>query len=102
MQNFNSLATTAQWLTTWSNVSSFPESGQFVGVRGVGIGDTDIECSVRFAHDYAADYAWTFSGMTHLARGFSSTNDQNVIRRENLVSVAVTAEGLLEGIATNG
>ena len=79
----------------------FAENGGFLAVRGSGDGDSNIELkfnSISTNQEISVD----FSKLTHVAQGFTTTGDQDGYPPGSLVSVGVSAAGVLEGIATNG
>ncbi len=80
----------------------FSEDGQLINVEGAGSSETR-----NFELDFDSiskpqKVAISFDSLSHLATGFASSFEQNGFPPGNLVSVSVTPEGALEGIATNG
>ncbi len=79
----------------------FGEDGKFLAVQGTNDGDPNIELNFdSLSLDQNIDI--DFSGLTHLATGFSSSIEQDGFPPGSLVAVNVTQSGLLEGIASNG
>jgi flagellar hook protein FlgE len=80
---------------------TFNEDGSYSIAGTTGAGDTDIEInfdSLTLPQTIAID----FSQMTHLATGFSLTQEQDGFPPGNLVAVEVSADGMVSGLATNG
>ncbi len=79
----------------------FSEDGQFQTVQGAGAGEAAIELKFDSLSE-PQTINLSLDGLTHLATDFSSTFEQNGFPPGNLVSVAVTQEGAIQGVATNG
>jgi flagellar hook protein FlgE len=83
------------------NRIEFAETGGFLAVRGAGDGDSNIELkfnSISTNQEISID----FGKLTHLAKGFTVSSDQDGYPPGSLVNVAISASGVLEGMATNG
>ncbi|MFN3191417.1 MAG: flagellar hook protein FlgE [Aureliella sp.] len=80
---------------------TFNEDGSYAIAGSTGLGDADIEInfdSLTVPQTIAMD----FDQMTHLASGFSLTQEQDGFPPGNLVAVEVSADGMLSGLASNG
>lgn len=79
----------------------FNEDGTFQTVNGTGIGDASIEVtidSLQANQQIQVD----LSRLTHLATNYSATFDQDGFPPGNIVSMNISADGTLQGVATNG
>lgn len=79
----------------------FNEDGSFQTVNGTGTGDPAIEItidSLAASQTIQVD----LSRLTHLATNYSATFDQDGFPPGNIVSMNVSSDGTLEGVATNG
>ena len=106
-QDFNSwdatftLADGSGELTSGSTFRiEFSEDGRFQTVQG-GVGDSSIEIQFDSINE-TQTVDLSFNQLSHLATGFTSSFEQNGFPPGNLVTVSVSQDGLLEGIATNG
>jgi flagellar hook protein FlgE len=80
---------------------TFNEDGTFALAGTDGVGDADIE--VQFASMAAPmTIALNFDQLKHVAADFSLTQSQDGFPPGTLASLAVTSEGQLTGLATNG
>ncbi|MFK7737105.1 MAG: flagellar hook protein FlgE [Pirellulaceae bacterium] len=85
---------------TVTNIT-FNEDGSYSIAGTTGVGDADIEINFD-ALTLPQTIALDFSQMTHLATGFSLTQEQDGFPPGNLVAVEVSADGMVSGLATNG
>lgn len=77
----------------------FSDDGRFQTVKGTG----DAKLKIKFdSIGQEQNIDFSFAGMSHLATDYSSSFSQNGFPPGSLVTVSVTATGVLEGIATNG
>lgn len=80
---------------------TFHENGTFAVAGQNGVGDSNIEIEFSGAST-PTTIALNFDQLRHLASEFSLTQSQDGFPPGTLVSMAVTAEGELNGLATNG
>jgi flagellar hook protein FlgE len=79
----------------------FNEDGTFQTVNGVGDGDANIQLSItNIGEEQTIDIS--LASLTHMATNFSTTAVQDGYPPGNIVSVAVSSDGILQGRATNG
>lgn len=79
----------------------FNEDGTFQTVDGVGDGDANIQLQITdIGQEQVIDIS--LANLTHMATTFSTTAVQDGYPPGNIVSVSVSADGILEGGATNG
>lgn len=79
----------------------FQENGQYLGTFGTGDDNNSIEIHFE-GMNTSQTMEMNFDNVTHLASGFLSSISQDGFPPGNLATVGVTADGVLEGIATNG
>ena len=80
---------------------TFNEDGTFQVVGGTDLGDANFELNIEGLTG-GQTILVSLENLTHQATNFSATYDQDGFPPGNIVSVGVTADGVLEGIATNG
>ncbi|MFT5300104.1 MAG: flagellar hook protein FlgE [Mariniblastus sp.] len=80
---------------------SFNEDGSFQVVSGINEGDANIELEIASLTGSQIINV-SLENLTHLATNFSATYDQDGYPPGNIVSVGVTSDGIMEGVATNG
>ncbi len=79
----------------------FTENGEFLAVRGLANGDTDI--TIQFdslSTNQTIDIS--FAGLAHRATSYSIAYEPDGYSPGNIVSINASADGTLEGVATNG
>lgn len=79
----------------------FNEDGSFQTVNGLDDGDANIELEID-SLGQTQTISIGFDRFTHLATDFTSTFDQDGFPPGNIVSVSVSSEGIIDGVATNG
>ncbi|HMO14858.1 MAG TPA: flagellar hook-basal body complex protein [Pirellulaceae bacterium] len=79
----------------------FDEEGNFISVRGVGVDNSQIVIDFNSLLN-SQTINIDFAKLSHRATAFSAAVNQDGFPPGNIVSIGVTSDGLLEGIANNG
>ena len=80
---------------------NFAENGSFQSINGTGDGDSDVELQIESLAG-AQTILFDLENLTHRATIYSATFDQDGFPPGSIVSVNVTDDGTLTGVATNG
>ena len=79
----------------------FAEDGTFQTVNGIANGDSNIQLAIdSLTQPMTIEVA--LDRFTHLATGYAATFEQDGFPPGNIVSIDVTPDGILTGVATNG